>query len=83
MNLNRRRGWRNKYPWQLYKWPARCYVLHPFYTGKSPRVNPLIGTQKVVLLISHCCTGVCYIGKALFLLVQAFPVLRGLAGKAI
>lgn len=82
VNLNRHRGWCNKYPWQLYKWPVRCFVLHPFYTGKSTRGDPLTGAQRVVQLILHFCAAVCYIGKALFLLIQALPVLRGLAGKA-
>jgi len=39
--------------------------------------------QQVVQLILQFCTGVWYIGKALFLLVQALPVLRGLPRKAI
>lgn len=37
----------------------------------------------MVQLILHFCTGVCYIAKAVFLLIQALSVLRGLAEKAI
>lgn len=64
----------------MYKWPARRFVFHHFYTGKSPRENALIMAQKWYSLL---CLGVCNISKALLLLIQALYVLRGLAGKAV